>query len=52
MIGDFTHQQFLLGIAQVKRRTHMQYARIHMPKHAIRQIFGIEQRAKFNDKIG
>ncbi|CSB54399.1 Uncharacterised protein [Vibrio cholerae] len=52
LIGDFTHQQFLLGIAQIKRRTHMQYARIHMPKHAIRQIFGIEQRTKFNDKIG
>ncbi|CCK14124.1 hypothetical protein BN136_134 [Cronobacter universalis NCTC 9529] len=50
-IGDALHQNFLLRIAHIQRRTHMQHARVNMAKHAIAQPVTVQQRAKLRDVI-
>ncbi|CCK02316.1 hypothetical protein BN129_835 [Cronobacter sakazakii 701] len=52
LIRDALHQDFLLRIAHIQRRTHMQHACIHMAKHTVAQPVTVQQRAELGDVIG
>lgn len=51
-IGDALHQDFLLRIAHIQRRTHVQHTRVHMAKHTVAQPVTVQQRAELGDVIG
>ena len=50
-IGDLLHQHFLLGVAHVERRTHVQHPGIDVAEHAIAQLVVVEQLAELDDIV-